>query len=89
MTNETVVAGDWGKAIAGDGDNAIAGYSGTAAAGEYGTATAGEYGQLHIRYWDSAADRYRTAIAYVGENGIKPNVAYKLDDNNEFVEVTS
>ena len=31
-------------------------------------------------------DRINDAIAYVGEDGIKPNVAYKLDDNHNFVE---
>ena len=34
------------------------------------------------------ANRYRTAIAYVGENGSKPNVSYRLDDNHEFVEAS-
>ena len=59
---------------------------GTATAGESGTATAGEKGELRIRYWDYEAGRYRTAIAYIGENKIKANTAYRLDDNHHFVE---
>jgi hypothetical protein len=84
----TATAGDRGTATAGEGGTATAGYGGTATAGEGGTATAGYGGELRIRWYSQKAGRYRTAIAYVGERGIKPNVAYRLDDNHEFVEVT-
>ena len=46
------------------------------------TLTGGDDSELRIRYYDS---RWRTAIAYVGENGIEAGVAYKLNDNHEFV----
>lgn len=72
----------------GDGEAAIVGSLGTATAGSLGTATAGDRGELRIRWYDTKADRYRTEIAYVGENGIKPNVAYRLDDKHQFVEVS-
>lgn len=92
----TATAGEYGTATAGRCGTAAAGYKGTAIAGRCGKAIAGrcgkaiagEKGELHIRYWDHVAERYRTAIAYVGEDGIKPNVAYKLDDNNKFVEAS-
>jgi len=45
-----------------------------------GTATAGDGGTLCVRWWDLAAARYRTAVAYVGENGILPNTPYRLQD---------
>jgi hypothetical protein len=64
--------------------NATAGNRGTATAGYSGTATAGEYGILNIRYYDHNASRYRIATAYVGENGILPNVKYKLDEKDQF-----
>jgi hypothetical protein len=32
---------------------------------------------------------YRTTIGYVGENGIKPNTAYRLNSKHEFEEVES
>ena len=71
---------------AGDYSTATAGYKGTATAGYRGTATAGEKGKLCLHYWDKTAECYRTAIANIGKNGIKPNTAYKLDDNHQFVE---
>ncbi len=40
---------------------------------------------LRIRWYDEKAGRYRTAVAYVGENGIEPNVPYRLNDQHEFV----
>jgi len=83
----TATAGDRGTATAGDSGTATAGDSGTATAGSLGTATAGYRGELRIRWWDSSKERYRTEVAYVGENSIEPNVAYKLDDNHKFVKV--
>ena len=99
----TATAGNYGTATAGEGGTATAGYrgtatagyrgtatagkSGTATAGESGTATAGESGEIRIQWWDSKAQRYRTKIGYVGEDGIKADTAYKLNDNNEFEEV--
>ena len=71
----------------GDGEVVQVGSLGTATAGESGTATAGESGEIRIQWWDSKAQRYRTKIGYVGEDGIKADTAYKLNDNNEFEEV--
>jgi hypothetical protein len=93
----TATAGYRGTATAGDGGTATAGYRGTATAGDggtatagyRGTATAGDGGELRIRWYDSKADRYRLAIAYVGEDGIEPNVAYRLDDEHKFVRAAT
>ena len=46
--------------------------------------TAGEGGALAIRWYDSV--KYRMAVSEVGENGINPNVKYKIE-NGKFVEV--
>ena len=94
------VAGDWGaavagyrgKAIAGNYGTAVAGHRGAATAGDWGTAiagnrgtaTAGDYGTLIILFWKNNRRCY--AVAYTGEDGIKPGVAYKLDDNHQFTE---
>ena len=86
-------AGDNGTATAGDNGTATAGYYGTATAGYYGTATAGDGGTvsggekavLSLKYWNG--ERYRIVLAYVGENGIKPNTKYKLNDKYKFTEV--
>ena len=83
----TATAGDFGMATAGYSGTATAGYSGTATAGNSGTATAGNSGEIRIRYYDNTAERYRTKIAYVGEDGIKANTPYKLNDKHEFAEV--
>ena len=67
---------------------ATAGKGGTATAGKDGTATAGESGELRIQWWDDKTGRYRTSLGYVGENGIKPNTPYHLNDNHAFEGVT-
>ena len=83
----TATAADYGTATAGNGGTATAGNGGTATAGCKGTVTAGGSGEIRIRYYDSKADRFRTVIGYIGENGLKANTAYKLDDNYKFIEV--
>ena len=81
----TATAGDGGTATAWDGGTATTGRGGTATAGDKGTATAGYYGTLCIKHWDGS--RYRLNVAYVGEDGIKANTPYKLDNEGNFVEV--
>ena len=51
------------------------------------TASAGEKGCIVLTRWDDTEKRYRVSVGYVGENGIKPNTAYKLDKVGNFVEV--
>ena len=80
----TATAGDRGTATAGYCGTATAGDRGTATAGSDGTATAGEDGMLQIYYYDRS-DRRRLAVAYVGEDNIRPNVKYRLDGNAKFV----
>ncbi|MEQ6541410.1 MULTISPECIES: DUF7666 domain-containing protein [Pseudomonas] len=81
----TATAGNWGTATAGNWGTATAGNWGTATAGDKGTATAGEKGEIRIRYWDEKADRYRTVIGYIGEDGLEPDVPYKLNADRKFV----
>ena len=50
-----------------------------------GTAKTGKDGIITIRYKPNSG-KYRVAVGYVGENGIKPNVAYKVDDQGKFIE---
>lgn len=76
------------RAICVVGGTSTSGARGTSTSGDGGTSTSGDGGELRIRWRDSRANRYRTVIAYVGENGIKPNVPYRLNDVHEFVEVT-
>jgi hypothetical protein len=75
--NGTATAGDNGTATAGDNGTATAGDRGTATAGDSGTATAGDNGTISVKWWDDSAHRYRVAIGYVGEGGLKAGVAYR------------
>jgi hypothetical protein len=81
----TATAGYGGTATAGYGGTATAGDGGTATAGDGGTATAGERGMLQIYYYDRKNNRRRLAVAYIGEDGIRPTVKYRLDGNAKFV----
>ena len=84
----TATAGWNGTATAGDYGTATAGDYGTATAGNYGTATAGKKGIISLRWYDQAAERYRLTILYPGENDIKENTKYRLDELGNPVEVT-
>jgi hypothetical protein len=88
-SGSVVQVGDSGTATAGDRGTATAGALGTATAGDSGTATAGENGCISIQYWDAKKDRYRLKTGYIGEDGLKPNTAYRLDDNHQFVEAAA
>ena len=80
----TATAGEYGTATASDGGTATAGRCGTATAGRSGTATAGDEGTIIIKHWNGK--RYKFTIAYVGEDGIEPNVKYCLDDDGKFIK---
>jgi hypothetical protein len=80
----TATAGFKGTATAGDEGTATAGDEGTATAGDEGTATAGKSGLLCIKYYDYENNRYRMAVAYVGENDVKAGVKYRLNEKHEF-----
>ena len=74
----TATAGDHGTATAGVRGMATAGRYGTATAGDPGTATAGEGGVIQLAWWDGT--RRRVAVGYVGEDGIRAGVAYRVVD---------
>jgi hypothetical protein len=57
----------------------MAGNRGTATAGCGGTATAGDGGTIIIAYVDNHG-RLRRVIGYVDEDGIEPNVPYRVVD---------
>ena len=84
----TATAGDAGTATAGDYGTATAGDAGTATAGDAGTATAGARGSIVIRSWDEKNQRRRFHIGYIGEDGLEPNVPYRLDEGGKFVRRT-
>lgn len=60
----------------GDQDTSVSGYK--------GTSTSGVNGTIIIRYWKNG--RYYSKVGHIGEGGLEPNVAYKLDENHNFVK---
>ncbi len=70
----------------GDSESIAGGYGATVSGGDSATVSGGYGAELRIKYYDNKADRYRTALAYVGEKSIKANTAYRLNDKHEFVE---
>ena len=61
------------------GATATAGDAGTATAGYAGTATAGDDGLISVRWWDGRANRYRMLRGFIGQDGLLPNVAYRVE----------
>jgi hypothetical protein len=51
-------------------------------------AKAGELGCIALTRWVESEKRFRVSVAYVGENGIKADTFYRLDEQGNFVEAT-
>jgi hypothetical protein len=75
--------GDESTLTGGDESTLTGGNWSTLTGGNWSTLTGGNESTLIFRYYDCT--RYRFVVGYVGENGIKPNVAYKLDENHVIV----
>ena len=80
-SGHAAATGDSGHAAATGkyGHAAATGKYGWAAAGYRGTAEAGDNGVVSILWWDDTAERPRLAVGYVGEDGIKAGVAYRVE----------
>jgi len=77
-------AGNYGHATAGNYGHATAGDYGHATAGDGGQATAGDYGTITIKWY--AESRDRLLVGYIGEEGLEPNVPYRVFEG-KFVKV--
>ena len=83
------------KQIVGKGETAIVGYMATVTGGYGATVTGGDeatvtggYGAIiEVKHYDFNAGRFRKVVGYIGENGLLPNVKYKLNDKHLFVPV--
>jgi hypothetical protein len=82
----TSTSGNRGTSTSGDSGTSTSGNRGTSTSGNGGTSTSGDGGTILIKYWDGDRDRYRIKIGYIGEDGLKPNTPYKLNQQNEFVD---
>ena len=67
----------------GNGATMTGGNGATMTGGRYAKMTGGDNAMLVFQYWDG---RWRNVTVYVGENGIEPNVAYKLNDKHQVVK---
>jgi len=79
-SSRLAASGDYSR-LAASGDSSI-----VCAASTNCKASAGNNGCIVLTRWVDSEKRYRASVAYVGENGIKPNVFYELDATGEFVE---
>ena len=75
----STLTGGYGSTLTGGGCSTLTGGYGSTLTGGYGSA-------LQIKWWDHLASRERIATAYVGEDGIEANTAYKLDANQQFIK---
>jgi hypothetical protein len=80
-SSKLAASGDYSK-LAASGESSIA-----IAAATCCTAKAGELGCIVLTRWVEAEKRYRVSVGYVGEDGIKADTFYELDDDGKFIEV--
>jgi hypothetical protein len=98
-SSQLAASGDYGQLAASGYYSKLAasGYSSKlAASGYYSIAiSSGDGGEVKgglncamaLTRWVESEKRFRITVAYVGENGIKADTWYKLNDAGEFVEV--
>ena len=67
--------------LAASGNDSIICCSGTSS-----KAKVGINGAISLTRWVESEKRYRISVAYEGENGIKADVWYQLNDDGEFIE---
>ena len=79
--SQLAASGNYSK-LAASGKNSIA-----VCAGLGGSVSAGEDGCIALTWLDEEKNRYRLEVGYVGENGIKANTYYRLNDAHKFEEV--
>ncbi|WP_341519871.1 hypothetical protein AABC73_15075 [Pseudomonas sp. G.S.17] len=83
---DSTLTGGYGSTLTGGYDSTLTGgYHSTLTGGYHSTLTGGDKSELRIRKWCSKSERYRTYQAYVGEDGIEAEKAYRLGENNKFV----
>jgi hypothetical protein len=81
----TSMSGYCGTSTSGDGGTSMSGDGGTSTSGDRGTSMSGDGGSLIIYWWDGNCRRFK--VGYIGEDGLKPNTKYRLNDAHKFEEV--
>ena len=80
----TVTGGDGATVTGGHRATVTGGCHATVTGGRHATVTGGHGAILLLSFY---SDRKRVVTAYVGENGIKPNTPYRLNEAHEFEDV--
>jgi hypothetical protein len=78
--NNSTVSGGYRSTVSGGDRSTVSG-------GDGSTVSGGDGSTLSVHLWDG--QYVRIAVAYVGENGIKPNVAYRVNERGEWEEADS
>ena len=86
IVGAVVSGGDRAVVSGGDYATVSGGYGAVVTGGHYATVSGGYGAALSVLWWDTRARRQRIAVAYVGENGIKPNTRYALNVQCELKE---
>jgi hypothetical protein len=82
--NRATVTGGYDATVTGGDDATVTGGNwATVTGGNWATVTGGNRASLSLKWWDG--NRYRIAVAYVGEDGIEPGAAYRCK-GGKFVE---
>ena len=82
---DSVLTGGRGSTLTGGHGSVLTGADYSVLTGGCGSVLTGEHGSvLTAQFWDSRASRRRLVTAYIGENGILPGVAYRLNDARQF-----
>ena len=83
--NYATVTGGYGATVTGGyGAKVTGGDGATVTGGDGATVTGGDDATVCARWWDGT--RYRIAVGYVGEDGIEPNVAYRVGAGGKWEE---
>jgi hypothetical protein len=84
----TSISGNFGISISGICGTSISGYEGQSTSGHYGQSTSGnsgkcrsgESGIIQIKWVDNKSIRNRILTGYIGEDGLEPDVFYRVED---------
>ena len=83
----STVSGGHGSTVSGGDYSTVSGGNHSiVSGGDSSTVSGGDSSQLRITHWNG--NKYRTAIAYVGENEIEPNTKYHINQKFEFEKVS-
>ena len=83
----TLTGGDYSTLTGGDRSTLTGGDGSTLTGGHRSMLTGGDGSTLLGQWWDAEQGKWRRRLAEVGEDGILPNVPYRLDENGIWIQV--